>query len=104
MRTMTAIVGALFLLLSGAMTTHAQVVIPEPDLAAGSQLIFYYDAREDFTTFVNIRNNSGEPLNVQLDVWGPSFQTKVVLTFALAGGAVRVVDIGSLKASDGLPA
>ena len=104
MRTMTAIVGALFLLVSGAMKTHAQVVITQPDLAAGSQLIFYYDAREGFTTFVNIRNSGGEPLMVQLDVWGAAFQSRVIQTFPLAAGAVRVVDIGSLKATAGLEA
>jgi hypothetical protein len=104
MRTMTAILGALLLLLSGAMTTHAQVFISQPDLALGSQLIFYYDAREGFTTFVNIRNGGGDPLMVQLDVWGPSFQSRVIQTFSLPGGAARVVDIGSLKATDGLQA
>jgi hypothetical protein len=104
MRTMTANVGALLLLLSSAMTTHAQVVITQPDLAAGSQLIFYYDAREGFTTFVNIRNGGGDPLTVKLDVWGPTFETNVTQTFALAAGGVRVVDIGALKNTDGLAA
>lgn len=104
MRTMTAILGALLLLSSSAMTTHAQVVINQPDLAAGSQLIFYYDVREGFTTFVNVRNRGGEPVNVQLDVWSPTFQTKVVLTFPLAAGALRVIDIGSLKDTAGLDA
>jgi hypothetical protein len=101
---MTAIFGALLLLLSSAMTTDAQVVISQPDLAAGSQLIFYYDAREGFTTFVNIRNSGGEPLNVQLDIWSPTFQAKVVQTFPLAVGGVRVFDIGSLKATAGVGA
>ena len=108
MRTMTAIVGALLMLLSSAMTTHAQVVIPQPDLALGSQLIFYYDAREGFTTFVNIHNNgnSGGPLNIQLDVWGPTFDvgTKVTKTFSLAPFGTRVTDIGALKTTDGLAA
>ena len=76
MRTMTSIFGALLLLLSSAVTTHAQVVIKQPDLARGSQLIFYYDAREGFTTFVNIQNGGGEPLRIQLDVWGPTFTSR----------------------------
>lgn len=59
MRTMTAIVGALLLLSSSVSATHAQVIITEPDLASGSQLIFYYDAREGFTTFVNVEVPDG---------------------------------------------
>jgi hypothetical protein len=106
---MTAIVGTLLLLLSSAMTTHAQGVITQPDLTFGSQLIFYYDAREGFTTFVNIRNDgfrSGGALTIQLEVWGPTFDvgTKVTKTFSLDSFTTRVTDIGALKTTDGLPA
>lgn len=108
MRTMTAILGALLVLLSSAMTTHAQGVITQPDLGLGSQLIFYYDAREGFTTFVNIRNNgnSGGTLKIQLDVWGENFAVgaEKTKTFDLPAFQTRVTDIGALKTTDGLPA
>ena len=108
MRPMTATLGALLLSLSSAVTTHAQGVTTQPELGLGSQLIFYYDAREGFTTFVNIRNNgnSGNALRVQLDVWGPFFdsQTKVTRIFELPAFQTRVTDIGALKTTDGLPA
>lgn len=108
MRTMTAILGALLLLLSSAMTIHAQGVITQPDFGLGSQLIFYYDARDGFTTFVNMRNNgnSGGTLKIQLDVWGPTFDagTKVTKTFDLPALQTRVTDIGALKTTDGMPA
>ena len=106
MRTMTTILGALLLLLTSVMTTRAQLVITEPDLASGSQLIFYYDTREGFTTFVNIRSNVATPITVQLEVWGPAFDeaTKVTRTFSFAPLAVRVIDVGALKTTDGLPA
>jgi len=67
---MTSTLGALLLMLSGAATAHAQLSILEPDLSSGSQLIFYYDAREGFTTFVNLRNSSGTDQTVRLDAWG----------------------------------
>lgn len=106
MRAMTAIVGTLLLLSSGATHTPAQVFPAKPDLAAGSQLIFYYDAREGFTTFVNVRSNVASPITVQLDVWGPTFDvaTRVTKTFSFDPLAVRVIDIGELKTTDGLPA
>ena len=106
MRTMTAILGTLLLLSTSVMTAHAQLVITEPDLASGSQLIFYYDTREGFTTFVNIRSNVAEPITVQLDVWGPTFDeaAKLTKTFSFAPFAVRVIDIGALGTTDGLPA
>lgn len=70
---MIAIVGAL-LLSSGAMTTQAQVIVSQPDLASGSQLIFYYDAREGFTTFVNIRNSGGAAPDVTARGMDPDLQ------------------------------
>jgi hypothetical protein len=104
LRTVTSIVGALLLLLSSVLTTHAQLVIKQPDLAAASQLIFYYDAREGFTTFVNIQNRSGDPVAFLFQVWGPTFETDISFVVNLAAGAVRVFDIGSFKVTDGMAA
>ncbi len=103
MRALISIFGALLLVLSNAVTTHAQMVIKQPDLARSSQLIFYYDAREGFTTFANIQNFGSDPLRIRLALWGPTLTSDLSSTFDLAGGAVRVVDIGSFKGS-GLPA
>jgi hypothetical protein len=90
---MTSIVGALLLLLSSIATTHAQLVIKEPDLSRASQLIFYYDTRAGFTTFVNIQNFAAEPIRVEFTVWNSTFTSGLLSVIPLAAGAVRVVDV-----------
>jgi hypothetical protein len=75
----------------------------------GDQVIFYYDARDGFTTFINIRNEAATELRVQLDFYGPSFTTpftQVVTLPATRGtnavpglGGLAVLDVGDLRGS-----
>ena len=104
MRTMTTILGAVLLLLSCVTTTRAQLIISEPDLSGGSQLIFYYDAREGSTTFLNVRNSGSQPVRVHFLLCSPTFESQIIQAFTLAAGAVRVIDIGAEKAAGTIPA
>lgn len=75
----------------------------------GDQLIFYYDVRDGFTTFLNLRNEAASPLRVQLAFYGPDFASpfsEVVTIPAVPGkngapgtGGLLVVDVGALRAS-----
>jgi hypothetical protein len=73
---LAAIGGALVLMLGGAVTTHAVVAPLTQSASVGSQLIYYYDTREGFTTFASISQIGIGPLTVQIDFWGPTFETK----------------------------
>ena len=100
MRTLTTTLGALLLLLSSAMTTHAQVVITQPDLALGSQLIF-----------VNFKDPAslGSTVTFATNVWsvvvskGEAGQPVVSLLFGTGGVDERnVVDFFG-DAANGAP-
>lgn len=45
-----------------------------PD-SSGDQVIFYYDARPDFTTFISLRNFFENPMTVDVLFYGPTFGT-----------------------------
>src|SRR6266404_6600665 len=75
----------------------------------GDQVIFYYDARDGFTTFINIRNEAATELKVELDFYGPTFTTPFTETVTLPAtngtngapgvGGLTVIDVGALRAS-----
>lgn len=44
------------------------------------------------------------PQTLRLEVWTPTFNDRLTLEFPLEVGAVRVIDIGDLKNTNGLPA
>ncbi len=79
----------------------------------GDQLIFFYDAREGFTTFANLRSTGASALPVQVLLYGPDVATPFVhsLTIPVGPGAAGeagsggtlTLDIGALRAG-GLPA
>jgi len=71
--------------------------------ARGDQVVCYYDARENFTTFVNVRNEGLADLTVRVLFYGPTFSTPFTQTLTLPAGSLQVIDVGGLKAS-GLPA
>jgi hypothetical protein len=86
---------------------------PTPDLppdlvrsvprARGDQLVLYYDARDGFTTFVNVANRGEATLDVVLRFHGPDLVAVHEVDVALAPGATRTLDVGALR-DDGLPA
>ncbi|MEB2283159.1 MAG: hypothetical protein OZ922_00615 [Myxococcales bacterium] len=73
-----------------------------PD-SSGDQLVFYYDARDGFTTFLTVRNRSIATKVVQVSFYGPEFANPpFTQTITLAGGGLHILDAGALHAS-GLP-
>ncbi|HEY2388001.1 MAG TPA: hypothetical protein VGK30_13645 [Candidatus Binatia bacterium] len=79
----------------------------------GDQVIFYYDVRDGFTTFLNLRNETTSSQNVVINYYGPDFAAPFTQTVTLpavpgdlgkpGSGGLAVIDVGSLKAQ-GLPA
>ena len=70
-----------------------------PD-TVGDQLVFYYDARDGFTTFLNIRNNddSFDLCNVHLIFYSGGFSLPFVMDFGpLMHGSLRTIDIGAVR-------
>ncbi len=70
---------------------------------AGDQVIYYYDARPEFTTFISLRNASNEAITATVLFYGPTFSTPFSKAFTLGAGSVTVIDVGGLRGS-GLPA
>lgn len=74
----------------------------------GDQVIFYYDVRDGFTTFLNLRNEAASALRVDIQYYGPDFGTPFTQTITLpatAGksgapgtGGLVVIDVGALRA------
>ena len=115
MRTPRIVLSALVLLALLAPVAHAQRfpgAITRP-ASRGDQLIFFYDARDGFTTFLNLRSTGASALPVQILLYGPSVDTPFVHPVTIpvgpgsageAGvGGTLTVDIGALRAN-GLPA
>jgi hypothetical protein len=69
----------------------------------GDQLIYVYDARDGFTTFLNLHNASDAELVVSLLLYGPDFGTPFTDTVTLAAGTTRTLDVGEMR-DRGLPA
>jgi hypothetical protein len=92
-------------LLSAARSAGAGESVPvlqTPD-STGDQVVFYYDARPDFTTFLALRNGSEGDRVVSVLFYGPNFGTPFTKILPLAGGRATIIDVGALRA-DGLPA
>ena len=103
MRRMFGMLLAALVLVGGAARGEARDVetIGAP-LAIGDQLIFYYDARDDYTTFLTVKNGGNDQLTVAMLFYGPTFSTPLSKAITLPGGALEVVDVGALRAN-GLP-
>jgi len=93
---------ALVLVASQARAGELEILPRGAPAAMGDQLIFYYDARVDFTTFITIRNTSGSEVTVSLLFYGPTFSTPFSKAVTLAAGALTIVDVGGLRGT-GLP-
>lgn len=94
---------ALVLLLGITRTTHAIVVPLDQPASVGSQLIYYYDTREGFTTFVNLGQVAVDPVTVRIEFYGPTLgATTAVTSYLLGPLETRVIDVGALKATIGL--
>jgi len=71
--------------------------------ARGDQLVLYYDARDGFTTFVNLANEGEDDLDVALLFYGPDVTAAFEQVVSLAAGTTRTIDVGGLRGA-GLPA
>jgi hypothetical protein len=69
----------------------------------GDQVIFYYDARDHFTTFINLRNESASKLTVSVLFYDPDFSAPFSQIVTLPAGALTIFDTSMLRAN-GLPA
>src|SRR5262245_17748300 len=49
----------------------------------GDQAIFYYDVRDGFTTFLNLRNEGSSELKVAMQFYGPDFGAPFTQTLTL---------------------
>ncbi|MCC6850613.1 MAG: hypothetical protein IT294_19155 [Deltaproteobacteria bacterium] len=77
--------------------------IERPD-TQGDQLVFYYDARASFTSFLTLRNVMPGEVAVTVLFYGPAFDSPPFThTVTLPAGGLRVLDVAELRAS-GLPA
>lgn len=86
---------------------------PTDDLAAalfattpdgrGDQLVFFYDARDGFTTFLNLHNTSDAEVVVSVLAYSPDFEAPFEDTLTLAAGTTRTLDVAELR-DRGLPA
>ncbi len=68
-------------------------VLETPD-SFGDQVIYYYDARADFTTFIALRNGSDSERTVSVLFYGPSFGTPFSKRVTLPGGRLTIIDVG----------
>lgn len=88
-------------LAAGSALAHSpeEVATKEP-AGRGDQVIFYYDVRADYTTFLNLRNESTSEVTVSLDFYGGSpFGAAFKRNESLAAGATKIIDAGDLKGS-----
>ncbi len=111
MRVRSVALAAMFLSVSCAVA-RADTIFPGAAARPnnkGDQVIFYYDVRDGFTTFVNLRNEAASELHIQLSFYGPDFTatfSEMVTIPATPGsngapgtGGLVVVDVGALRAS-----
>ncbi len=94
---------AIALWASTARAVEPPNVTETPD-PSGDQLIVYYDARPDFTTFISMKNFlQDQSMIVEVLFYGPAFGTPFKKTVELPAGIVTTIDVGALRGS-GLPA
>ena len=82
-----------------AALTPAPTALERPD-AQGDQLVFYYDARPSFTTFLTVRNVMPGDVTVTILFYGPGLDAPPFThTTTLPAGGLRVIDVGAFRAS-----
>jgi hypothetical protein len=74
-----------------------------PD-GTGDQIVFYFDARDGFRTFLNLTNLGDESLTMSLLLYGATLDEEPFEEIvSLAARATRTIDVGQLR-GEGLPA
>lgn len=65
----------------------------------GDQVLFYFDARPGFTSFLSLANAGAAPLDVRIDVYGEDLARSEAIELSLPAGGSRTVDVGELRDS-----
>jgi len=78
-------------------------VARERPLARGDQVVFYYDARDGFTSFLNVANEGATDLFVQLVFYGPLLDQPFEMVQSIPARGTRTFDVAEIRGS-GLPA
>lgn len=97
-----AVLAVVVLWANGARAVVFDEVLERPD-AFGDQVISYYDARPDYTTFIALRNGSEGNRVVNVLFYGPAVGTPFSKTLILPGSQLTIIDVGGLR-NEGLPA
>jgi hypothetical protein len=71
--------------------------------ARGDQLVLYYDARNGFTTFLNLANQGETSLSVEVVLYGPLIDAPLRRAIQLPARATRTLDVAALR-GEGMPA
>lgn len=76
-------------------------VVPEAvaPRSRGDQLLAYFDARDGFTSFVNVANTGEQPLLVRIDLRGADLRPVLSWSELLGAQATRTIDVGALRDS-----
>lgn len=101
---------ALVTLVIASLPAHAGVMLTSiaterPD-GQGDQLVFYYDARAGFTSFLTVRHaapQSVPALTVRVSFYSGGFSLPFSRDLELEPGELRILDVDALRA-EGLPA
>lgn len=102
MRKLLGAVLAIVLWANGACAGGFDLALERPD-SFGDQVISYYDARPDYTTFIALRNGGDGVQVVNVLFYGQDFGTPLSRTIPLPGRQLTIIDVGALR-SEGLPA
>lgn len=75
-----------------------EIVRSEPR-GRGDQLVFYYDTREGFTSFLNVANPGGSAVDVELSFYDSALVARYASTETIPAGGTRTIDVGGLVGS-----
>jgi hypothetical protein len=67
--------------------------------ARGDQIVFYYDTREGFTSFLNVANEGEAELDIELTFYGPLLDAPFELVIEVPARGSRTIDLATLRSS-----
>lgn len=102
-RVLGAVLAVVVLWANGARAGDVEPTQEGPD-SFGDQVVSYYDARPDYTTFITLRNGSNSAITVNVQFYGGSdFNAPFSKNLTLEGGRLTIIDVGALR-GEGLAA
>ncbi len=93
-----ALITAAFLLALArpAAAVSAPGAVGRPD-GRGDQVIAYYDARDGFTSFINVRNESSAAVSVSVVLYDATFTHTFAKTTTIDAFNLTTIDVGALR-------